>query len=704
MSGEEVEVQNAESPPERIPAFYMIGDGINWNSERVPIQLMVELPFWLLMPTGTIDLTIDGCTLRTTVVNEGVEFQWGHQFTKTHQSTAYLGSIPGADRATVPLRSVAGSGVFRFTRTLVSFDSSAHADAIVALTSPKPRCNEASLYFTSFALGHLAFLNHLINTYRRVAVDPYVTEVSEWDVPVWFVSIADAIRPIYVFPYSTEDSFPTITNGPNDSHHRPYFCASLKALEATASNACIPGEVELLDGWSLYYRGRYGDSIRSFVTAVEVLLEAKLRTQLELRYHDPRLVEEELGASRNNFWDRMDHYCELIGVRIPGPKLHFSPYLNGLRLRDEMERTRSLRHEIVHHGHRLDHTLLKPMRRAAETTSWFFDWLSGNGDFEQRRCRYSTYFEARRGSSRFPFEIRPDGVTVLPLHPPNIDGENLEGLESITIESTDLADISEKTLVGALGDQSGIGRDIEFFTLMVMAMLKVEGGLDSPPPPRGRDGQFDRYRIVSGTDTKLIFVLDTHAQINTENIDHIWETVDSRTRDGLRVSSVLAVVNEQNGVQWDLRRPLPLIDGVDELAKSRRIALVRTEDLARLMIGLRRYGWSHQMAYQSLLMSGWNPCSPPGAVYVGVVRHFYAQPSVASIDLVGEEINSGNTLVYRLRDGFHEEVIRSMQQNNVSVESARSGRVGVVVSLGRSELPIDSAVCVMPSGDSRMGD
>jgi len=56
-----------------IPDEIRPGDQINWDSERVPVELTIELPFWLLVPNGDVNLTIGDCTVRARVVNDGVQ-------------------------------------------------------------------------------------------------------------------------------------------------------------------------------------------------------------------------------------------------------------------------------------------------------------------------------------------------------------------------------------------------------------------------------------------------------------------------------------------------------------------------------------------------------------------------------------------------------------------------------------------------------
>jgi len=72
-----------ESGTGPIPGEIRPGDQINWDSERVPVELTIELPLWLLVPNGDVNLTISDCTVQARVVNDGVQFSLGH-----HQSVS----------------------------------------------------------------------------------------------------------------------------------------------------------------------------------------------------------------------------------------------------------------------------------------------------------------------------------------------------------------------------------------------------------------------------------------------------------------------------------------------------------------------------------------------------------------------------------------------------------------------------------------
>jgi hypothetical protein len=56
MATAESEEGQGDPSPESLPEEYMVGDSLDWRSERVRVELSVELPFWLMVPDGVVDL------------------------------------------------------------------------------------------------------------------------------------------------------------------------------------------------------------------------------------------------------------------------------------------------------------------------------------------------------------------------------------------------------------------------------------------------------------------------------------------------------------------------------------------------------------------------------------------------------------------------------------------------------------------------
>lgn len=674
-----------------IPGKSQPGDQINWDSERVPVELTIELPFWLLVPNGDVNLTISDCTVRMRVVNNGVKFSLGHH-QSVNQQTVFLGSLDDAAKASTRLVLLTGGGQSRLTKTLVTFQVSAHSDALEALKSKDSKWHQGCKYFQSLIIAHLDFLNLLLNSYRRLSADPFATEVSAWDVPIWSLSAEGIKRNISLFPYLAFESHPSLAKFSNPSEVTPFIAASLEDIERIAATDATPGEVELLDGWSLYYRGRHADSIRSFVTAIEVLLEARLREVMRTLAASPEDVERRILETRNKFMKRLDQYCHLTQSRVPGPYLHVLPTLNGVRLASELEQTRDLRHKIVHDGRRLDRNLVRPMSRVAETMTWLFNWLSKAGESGRGVKRPSHFYEAGREGILFDFRLEAGGVRLLPSLAGVAEGED----SGFFIDSFDPATIPEGRFLRSLGG-GGKPSDIELFAKMAFAKLKVPNLGDTPPVADSPLPHHDRYFICQDGKLLLIFLLDLEHILGERDVEQIAAAVAARTRGGLSVASVLVIVNDQNGMVFELRVHETISENCRAIAEACGIGLVKSEDLARLALGVQEYGWPATAIIEDLVAPGWNGIAPAEAQKVGTVVHYYSRPNAAIIELKGEVVISlGDLLIFRLRRRFYQVEITSMQQDDRPVERARLGEVGVIVSLNGDKLSIGWDVFWIP--------
>src|SRR5262249_50070021 len=152
------------------------------------IQLHVELPFWLFMPTGDLDVPINDCTLRVTVAQNAVEIQQGKFFQPSHANVLHVETPPPSEKAEQIVKATKEGVTFRVTRTLLTLQTKALADSIKALQDSGRRQLDANLYFQALAYAHIPYVNKVIDSYRTVASDPFALTVAEWDVPLWFAS------------------------------------------------------------------------------------------------------------------------------------------------------------------------------------------------------------------------------------------------------------------------------------------------------------------------------------------------------------------------------------------------------------------------------------------------------------------------------------------------------------------------------------
>ncbi len=162
-----------------------------------------------------------------------------------------------------------------------------------------------------------------------------------------------------------------------------------------------PGELELLDGLTLMERGDYAGAVRRVVTAMEVIVESRLRVALE-RIHPSVEVERRLTASQNDFAGRLRQWAKLSGRELPEPLIR------------ELEQTRALRHEIVHRGLRFSYQDRGTAQRAVDTTRWAYNLVEGRADLAQLRETRLALRSIGRFSPGMHFgtEVTPDGVVV----------------------------------------------------------------------------------------------------------------------------------------------------------------------------------------------------------------------------------------------------------------------------------------------------
>ena len=109
------------------------------------------------------------------------------------------------------------------------------------------------------------------------------SEVSEWDVPIWFLTSDQHTVAVSLVPYANIDEYPEI-GGPDGEPHETYFATPVE-VQTFIDRPHLPGEIDLMDAWSLYYRGRFGECVRTLVTAIEVVLEDRLENCAEAARH-----------------------------------------------------------------------------------------------------------------------------------------------------------------------------------------------------------------------------------------------------------------------------------------------------------------------------------------------------------------------------------------------------------------------------------
>ena len=499
-------------------------------------------------------------------------------------------------------------------------------------------------YFKTLATAHIPFLNKLITSYRSTSLDPYAFEVSEWDVPVWYATYGETLAWIGLMPYWDNDTFPSFNNGGKTV---PFVATTLEEVQKQAQSNVAPGKLELLDAYSLMYRGRFGDAVRSAVTGIEVAVEAQLAKLLKDEGFSYEQIEARLDETRNRFFERIQEYEQLSQKRLPGPLLSEVPYINGIRLRSELDWVRNLRHKVVHEGIRVDIFERGTTLRAIETMSWLFEWLSWEDEHGPEDSRNYTFFSMLRGQSYLTFDYTEEGVRVSPMAMLNTDEP--------------IVTAGQMILRQYLGTTAANNSDVDLCARMAFEYLQVccEEG---PPEPLEEPELRERYVIGDGRRTAIVFCLEFDNLIDMATAEAVVERA-REYRSANSNSNVLVVIHHQRQlkkVRREIEGAVP--EDVQKRLHSCDATVVTALDLQSLVVGVLANGWPIEHAVEALFSPGRQADCPPGFERVGTCNRFYPDHSVVSVDLDdGQSIARGARIAVRLADRYHEEEVKSMQ-------------------------------------------
>lgn len=529
-------------------------------------------------------------------------------------------------------------------------------------------------------------MNKLITSYRSTSYDPYAVEVSEWDVPLWWAERDGLWVRIGLMPYWDSDEYPNL--GKFGTTEKTLVAAtSVDAIQAQAMESVAAGKLELLDALSLSYRGRFGDAIRSAVTAIEVALEAQLAKLLKEKGRTDEQIQRRLGETRNSFVDRLAEFEKESRRRLPGPLLSIIPYINGVRLKEELDWVRELRHKVVHEGTRIDVSESRSMSRAMETMTWLFDWLSWDDAHRSQAGIHNVWFGAMRGRQMLPFSYTDSGVVVVALQNQDDDDADSKTADQLVFEQY------LKTIAPEVDD-------IDLFAKMSFVQLGIMGD-DAPPEIIGDPIARERFHVSCNGVKALVFCLDLDGLIDMSVIGRISLRLLAHNRSHGSGWSVLCVINHQRHLPVELREVEKAIaDDVDQVARECGLTLITAPDLRFLLQGIVQYQWEVDPVRNLLLMSGRQGLVPPIYRQIGSYRRFFDNHSVMIVQLAeGETIAIGAIIAVRLAGRYHEEKVDSLRVDLVAVDTASGPcKISIKTKLRKSDLKHGQSVYARSSG------
>jgi len=301
------------------------------------------------------------------------------------------------------------SFMWRKCKTVLAIETRCNQEVWRAAQGDDPQ-PATSAYLSALCGAHIAIINRLIQSYRLATYDYFPYEVAPWDVPRWLVRVGGASVGAALVPYKAWDQKPLVTNAPG-AKPAPYQLIDDADLSRRHAAIPTPGELELLDALNLMERGDYSGAVRRVTTAIEVVVEAMVRKEVEAA-EGPSAADKFLNESRMSFGRRLQKY-EVLTKRKPAKELL-----------DHLNSTRTLRHHIVHRGYRISPGERGRAQQAVDTGRWLFNWFEN--DAERQRIREKRIGMRSLGRDlvwgMFQTRITSEGVVVEPIPVPRSQG------------------------------------------------------------------------------------------------------------------------------------------------------------------------------------------------------------------------------------------------------------------------------------------
>lgn len=641
-----------------------------WSGEKVRARVLVELPFWLMTPDSTYDIQHEKTTLQVQTLCRHLEVASHALFLDSRDNLVTLGikeEIEGSnawENAEYPLQ--------RFQKTVVQFSVDVLQQAFADYQSDVAySANRSRHYFTAYARSLLPFLNRLVTAYRSATRDPFAYDLSDWDVPFWWFKYEGALGRGCLMPYFFNDYYPAITTFGTEER-TDYVAATPEHVASCIKDEMSPGSKQILDAISLMYRGRYSDAIRTVVTAIEVVLEASLLNEYRASGLDDERAREETDRTRDSFHKRLEDYTRITRKRLPGPRPSHIPYLNGVRLADELEWVRDCRNQIVHQAYRVGDRGLA--LRAIETMTWLYDWFSDDEiDPEQGTKNYELY-SMMRGLDHFRCDYREDGLLVidptLDLRDAAVAGDDIPLATEIIDQQFD------QTLEPPKGDL-----DLQ----VAMAFYRFEIDLEDGPAVLPEDAvPMERYRWEGEQVLRLIFCFTSTGSPKEKHIRDVADRV--KQVEGMEEKEVkpLLVFHHESTKERASRAGASAVDrGVEELARKAGVGLVLATELSQLVYGVSDDVWRSIDALSCLSVSGRCGTPPPTFSEIGVVKNYLSNNQVLIVTIGdGRKVSLNDEYCLETTGRYQVGTIDSIQINGAGVIEAEGPvEVGIATTL-----------------------
>jgi hypothetical protein len=652
-------------PTDQLEAEYMAGIAEEkefWKSAVIDAELIVELPFWMLIEDGEIEVDYGKTKLTVRVDQNFLAVYDGPLFLGSHANICWIGhqkQLPNDEH---------GEGVpcpvFRKLKSVLIVPVRIREGIIETLSShrqieasdhPKVRqYNRATQYANTLAFAHLPALNNLIEKYRSSSHDPFAFEITEFDVPSWSLRTPNGFCHFIVMPYWANDTLPSYNS---EGISKPFVAADVNALSTVSIARLTPGQRELLDAVSYMFRGRYNESIRYSVTAIEVLVEEQLRLLYAKDGLSKQDVDQKLIDNQMKFHERIEDYERLSGKRLPGPTTHYIHYLNGIRLREELASVRLLRHAIVHRGKRISLFERGIARRCVETMTWLYQSIVEDQEFDRISDANFAYFGSMRGepSGRYNVDFNPTYIEVI------ADGRHVaEETEPITSR-----ELNFRSFWGAFFSKDN---DPELVTAMALTYLDIhvqDGSFGRSPV------QEERFIGVTGQgEWLMVAFVDEPSHVTQTTLQTIKAKLAAREQEfGQDGNCIIVTCLSKVSSIGQSKAYYKLDPALLAMTAQEGVRLLTPLDLFQIGFGVERLNWDTIGLVKDLL----NPVQSIPSCYssLGRILAYFPKHNAIGFRLeAGSSIKRGDCISVEQYPAFVEFPIESVHSNRQLCDTA----------------------------------
>jgi hypothetical protein len=387
---------------------FLVGGDLNWGAPWIDVTLWVELPFWLMVNNATYLIEVDGHGFQVALHDDYFEL-YGGEVSDSKRTVCYRGPVKRPDDMSRELQQLRKDNpgtpfVWRKCKTVLKIATRCNRDVwSAAATGGELRRATIDLYLAELCRAHIPVVNRLIQAYRLATYDYFPFEVAPWDLPHWVIERGGQAVNSLLVPYRGWDIKPLIKSPSLTRQLMFYQLIEDHDLRDQISATGTPGEFELLDALNFMEKGDYSGAVRRITTAVEVLVEAVVATEIE-RAEGKQRSAAFILRTRTNFPARVKKYEEISGRAL------------AVGLQTDLDVTRKLRHRIVHQGYRITSGQRGRAQRSVDTGRWIFNWFENNEQRRKIREERIGFRSFGRDLTHgiFSSSIIPDGVNISP--------------------------------------------------------------------------------------------------------------------------------------------------------------------------------------------------------------------------------------------------------------------------------------------------